>query len=186
VAYGENVFGLFPDRYMGMLHFFYKSHSVVTLTVDASSAGLFGRTTISVSFFIKDYNAKNTLWGSRLTTTKGKEFHEGAAELACTYQSSRKPTYWPTDLRKISDLLDFFIIRNISANYVSTEENFYVDSDHTPVILTMSKIVIKKEQHLTLVNKKIDWVKFQEDISNNIQLKVPLRTIGQLNWKLKM
>jgi hypothetical protein len=30
-----------------------------------------------------DYNAKNTLWGSRLTTTKAKELHETAAELAC-------------------------------------------------------------------------------------------------------
>jgi hypothetical protein len=45
----------------------------------------------------------------------------------------------------------------------------------------MSENVIKKEPHLTLVNKKTDWVKFQEDISNNIQLKVPLRTIEQLN-----
>jgi hypothetical protein len=78
--------------------------------------------------------------------------------------------------------LDFFIIRNISANYVSTE-NFDLDSDHTPVILTMSKNFIKKEPRLTLVNKKTDWVKFQEDISNNIQLKVPLRTIEQLNVK---
>jgi hypothetical protein len=49
--------------------------------------------------------------------TKGKELHEAAAELVCTYQSSRKPTYWPTDLRKIPDLLDFFIIRNIFSNY---------------------------------------------------------------------
>jgi hypothetical protein len=52
------------------------------------------------------------------------------------------PTYWPMDLRKIPDLLDLFIIRNISANYVSTEENFDLDSDHTPVILTMSENLI--------------------------------------------
>jgi hypothetical protein len=66
---------------------------------------------------------------------------------------------------------------------VSTEENFDLDSDHIPVILTMSENVIKKEPHLTLVNKKTDWVKFQEDISNNKQFKVPLRTIEQLNLK---
>jgi hypothetical protein len=45
----------------------------------------------------------------------------------------------------------------------------------------MSENVIKKEPHLTLVNKKTDWVKFEEDMSNNIQLKVPLRTTEQLN-----
>jgi hypothetical protein len=75
----------------------------------------------------------------------------------------------------------FFIIRKISTNYVSTEENFDLNSDHTPVILTMSENVIKKKPSLTLVNKKTDWVKFQEDISSSIQLKVPLRTIEQLN-----
>jgi hypothetical protein len=32
-----------------------------------------------------------------------------------------------------------------------------------------------------LVNLKTDWGKFQEDISNNIQLNVPVRTIRQLN-----
>jgi hypothetical protein len=41
----------------------------------------------------------------------------------------------------------------------------------------MSENVIKEEPHLTLVNERTDWVKFQGDISNNIQLKVPLRTI---------
>jgi hypothetical protein len=100
-----------------------------------------------------DYSAKNTLWGSRLTTTKGKELHAAAAELECTYQSSQKPTYWPMAPRKISDLLDFFI-SNISVNYESTKENFDLDSDHTPVILTMSENVIKREPHLTLANKK--------------------------------
>jgi uncharacterized protein (DUF2344 family) len=45
----------------------------------------------------------------------------------------------------------------------------------------MSENVIKREPTLTLVNKKANWVKFQEDISNNIQLKVPLRTIEQLD-----
>jgi hypothetical protein len=45
----------------------------------------------------------------------------------------------------------------------------------------VSENAIKKEPNLTLVNKRTDWVKFQESISNNIQLKVPLRTIEQLN-----
>jgi hypothetical protein len=77
----------------------------------------------------------------------------------------------PTDLRKIPDLLDFFIIRNISTNYVSIEGNFNLDSGHAPVILNMSENV----------NKKSNCVKFQEDVSNNMQLKVPLRTVEQLN-----
>jgi hypothetical protein len=85
--------------------------------------------------------------------------------------------FWPMDLKKNTRFTRFVIIRKISTNYASTEENFDLDSDHTPVILTMSENVIKNKPNLTLLNKKTDWVKFQEDISNNIQLKVPLRAI---------
>lgn len=128
-----------------------------------------------------DFNAKNTLWGSRLSTTKGKELHKAAAELGCCYQTTRKPTYWPADPGKIPDLLDFFITRKISSNYIIVEENFDLDSDHSPVILTLSENIIKKEHNPTLVNRKTDWEGFQEELSNYIQLNVPLKTTEQLN-----
>lgn len=35
--------------------------------------------------------------------------------------STRKPTYWPTDPNKIPDLLDFFVVKNISPNYAEAE-----------------------------------------------------------------
>lgn len=46
-----------------------------------------------------DYNAKNTLWGSRLTTTKGRELNSTVASLNLTVVSTGEPTYWPTDRR---------------------------------------------------------------------------------------
>ena len=56
-----------------------------------------------------DFNAKHTDWGARLTTTKGKELREAIREMGCNYHTTGKPTYWPTDIGKIPDLLDFFI-----------------------------------------------------------------------------
>jgi hypothetical protein len=44
-----------------------------------------------------DYNAKNTHWGSRLTTHKRKELYDAIKEYGCEYRSTNKPTYWPTD-----------------------------------------------------------------------------------------
>jgi hypothetical protein len=65
-----------------------------------------------------DYNAKNTHWGSRLTTCKGKELYDAIKEYCCEYHSTSKPTYWPTDEKKIPDLLDFFITqKNIGELY---------------------------------------------------------------------
>jgi hypothetical protein len=61
-----------------------------------------------------DYNSKNVLWGSRLTTTKGKELAKLVQDNNYSYVSSGTPTYWPTDPAKIPDLLDK---RNFSSIY---------------------------------------------------------------------
>jgi hypothetical protein len=49
-----------------------------------------------------DFNAKNTHWGSRLTTAKGRQLLEAASEYGCKFVSTGKPTYWPTDLLTFS------------------------------------------------------------------------------------
>jgi len=61
-----------------------------------------------------DYNSENTLWGSRLTTTKRYELAKVIQAHYYSYLSTRSPTYWPTDANKIPDLLDFFITNRIS------------------------------------------------------------------------
>jgi hypothetical protein len=91
-----------------------------------------------------DFNAKHKDWGSRLTTTKGKELREAIQELGCEFHSTGTPTYWPTDLNKTPDLLDFFITKRISSNFIDIEESFDLDSDHSAVILTLSERIIKK------------------------------------------
>lgn len=128
-----------------------------------------------------DYNSKNINWGSRLTTRKGKELHDAIVEYGCEYHSTKKPTYWPTDVQKIPDLLDFFITKKISANYIDVEEEYGLNSDHSGIILTLSETVIKKESNPTLVNKYTNWEGFKEEINNNIELSVPLRTTEQLD-----
>jgi hypothetical protein len=57
--------------------------------------------------------------GSRLTTCKGKQLYDTIEEYWCEYHSTSKPIYWPTDGKKISDLLDFFITqtKNIGKLY---------------------------------------------------------------------
>jgi hypothetical protein len=47
-----------------------------------------------------DYNCKNILWGSRLTTTKGREFSKVLHEKNYSFLSTGTPTYWPTDENK--------------------------------------------------------------------------------------
>ncbi|XP_017762403.1 PREDICTED: tigger transposable element-derived protein 1-like [Eufriesea mexicana] len=58
--------------------------------------------TIGPKFIVGgDFNSKNTLWGSRLTTAKGKELAKLLQEKKYAFLSSGTPTYWPTDPIKI-------------------------------------------------------------------------------------
>lgn len=105
---------------------------------------------------------------------------EAVTELGCKYHSTGRPTYWSTDKNKIPDLLDFFISRKLPANYISIEEESDVYSDHSPIVLTLSDKIINKESNLRLINQRTDWDKFRREVNNRIKLKVPLKTINQL------
>lgn len=119
---------------------------------------------------------------SRLTTTKGRELLKTIKNINGELYSTGNPTYWPTNRNKIPDvgLLDFFISRKISMNYIKVEDCYDLDSDHSPVILTLSDKIIQKEPNPTLVNKHTDWESFQIELNEKIQLNVPLRTAEEL------
>jgi hypothetical protein len=78
-----------------------------------------------------DYNSKHTLWGSRLTTTKGRELASLIYTNSYSFLSSGTPTYWPTDPRKIPDLLDFFVTSGFSSAYIDIQPS-YVSLAHFP------------------------------------------------------
>lgn len=127
-----------------------------------------------------DWNAKHSEWGSRLTTTKGRELYCAASELKCAFESSGHPTYWPTDTNKTPDLLDFFITRGLSKHYSKTEHCLDLNSDHSPVILTLSDSVITSDAPSRLTNRRTDWSKYQSIITDNLCLTVPLKSPQQL------
>lgn len=132
-----------------------------------------------------DFNAKNTHWGSRLTTTKGRELLSAIKNLGCETLSTGKPTYWPTDPGKIPDLIDFYITRNISANYLQIDDSQDLNSDHSPILLTVSENVIQKENNPVLINRRTDWESFRQCLEEKINLMVPLRNEEQLDAEVE-
>lgn len=100
-----------------------------------------------------DWNAKHVHWGSRLTTTRGRQLHIVTQNMKLDYWSGGQPTYWPTDRDRIPDMLDFFITRNIDGNYLTIESCTDLTSDHTPVILNMIstiQLVDLPQKYITL------------------------------------
>jgi hypothetical protein len=118
-----------------------------------------------------DWNAKHTAWGSRLTTPKGRNLLTVMQQNNLNYMSMGEPTYWPTDLKKIPDLLDFAITKGIS----DINSNLDMSSDHSPIVITLSNHVIWKKPPIRLYNKYTNWTQFQDHINDNINLNMQLK-----------
>ena len=127
-----------------------------------------------------DFNSKHTPWGSRLTNAKGNELYQAIQEDRCEVHTTGKPTYWPTDLNKLPDLIDFFVSKNLSPGFLEVTEKFDLDSDHSPIVLTFSATIIKKGRNPTLSNYYTDWDVFQAELLTRINLRVPLTTSDEL------
>lgn len=99
-----------------------------------------------------DWNAKHTSWGSRLITTRGRQLQASVTSMNLRTISAGEPTYWPTDTNKLPDLLDFFICKGLSSSYLRAESCLDGSSDHTPVLLSVSAMVIEAERPPTVLH----------------------------------
>ena len=96
------------------------------------------------------------------------------------YLSTGEPTYWPAELNKNPDLLDFAITKGISNIYSNTESNLDLKSDHSPIIINLSTSPIWKTQFLRLCNKYTNWIQFQDYVYGNITLNIRLKETTEL------
>jgi hypothetical protein len=92
------------------------------------------------------------------------------------YLSTGQPTYWPTDRRKIPNVIDFCITKGISNNYLKAESCLDLSSDHSPVIITYSTQILRKQKPPALHNKRTNWELFREIIDRRLQLNTLLKT----------
>jgi hypothetical protein len=92
-----------------------------------------------------DYNSKHTQLGSRLTTTKGREITNVLQEQNYSFLSTGSPTYWPTDVNKTSDLLDFSIANGSSTTYIEIQASYDLTAGPTPIIATISTTVTVRQ-----------------------------------------
>jgi hypothetical protein len=65
----------------------------------------------------RNFSMKHQYWGSRLTSYEGRDLYNTMLENKLEILSTGEQTYWPTDINKIPDLLDFLIHKGRSRNY---------------------------------------------------------------------
>ena len=128
-----------------------------------------------------DYNAKHTQWGSRLVTARGKKLLKSITTNNLNYLTTYEPTYWPTDTNKIPDLLDFFIIKNISPRYVQVNSSTALSSDHSPVIATVGSAIIENPPNGLIHNQLTNWQLFREIFNCSTSASISLKTKVEVN-----
>jgi hypothetical protein len=121
-----------------------------------------------------DYNCKNTLWGSRPNTTKGRGLARVIQAHNFSFFSSGAPNYWPTDPNKIPDL-DFFIASGISSAYTEVKPCYDLSSDHTPVIITIITTITSKRAAPRLHSTRTVWAVYKAVIREKLRDKLNLK-----------
>lgn len=127
-----------------------------------------------------DFNAKHRQWGSRLCTTRGRELLKSINSEHLHHLSTGEPTYWPADLTKTPDLIDFCVLKNINKNYLRISSCLELSSDHSPIILTVQASIEENERQPTLSTNRTNWTKFREFCAQNLNLHIALKDYTDL------
>jgi len=119
--------------------------------------------------------------GAWLITPKGRKLFKAISNYNCHYLSTGGPTYWPTDLTNLPDLLDFLVARGIPVNYNQIESAFDLSSDHSPVIATIGASTINKAAIPTLTTTHTNWDMFRAYINDHINLRLRIKECAELD-----
>jgi len=88
---------------------------------------------------------------------KGGELFKLIEDVNLTILSTRGSTYWPSENKKIPDLLNFDIIKDISKDFYRTVSYLELSSDHSPVIFRINSKIMIKGKSCTLYSAKTKW-----------------------------
>jgi len=89
--------------------------------------------------------------------------------------STGEPTYWPSDRKKVPDLIDLAVVTRMPLNSLHAEYSFDLSSDHSPVIITIYSKIIPQTSLPTLSTKTTNWETFRNYIRENLTLELPLK-----------
>lgn len=128
-----------------------------------------------------DYNAKHPWWGSRIPNPKGRELYKCITKNNFKTLSTGEPTYWPSDPNKIPDLLDFAVYKGIQTPLLDIASSEELSSDHSPVIISYSTLINTKQPKYMGLNNKNQINIFQNQITENVELKTSIKSSAELD-----
>lgn len=101
-----------------------------------------------------DYNAKNTLWGSKLVNQHGRRLAEALVTAGLSIHTRDSPTHYRTGVRP--DLIDFGLSNSLAVS-VSEESVPELSSHHNPTIYVVWGEVLPIDE---AGPKSVNWTQF--------------------------
>lgn len=128
-----------------------------------------------------DWNAKHPHWGSRITSTRGRQLKKSLDKRRISTISTEEPTHWPSDTNRLPDVIDFFVTKGLSRLHYQIESCLDADTNHVPVILTIGTTAFNINKRQQLYNNKTDWHNVRDLIENKIDLRIALKTEADID-----
>lgn len=132
------------------------------------------------TILLGDLNAKNPIWGCRAGNGAGNALYKLSAENNIIVDAPSDYTHYPFRHDHLPDILDIALIKNF---HLPIHQQVYdeLDSDHVPVIISFMdkpKLVTSPPR---LINGKINWDLFQEEINKSLRPPQNLTTEENIN-----
>lgn len=122
-----------------------------------------------------DFNVKHPNWGSRLISSHGRVLNKVSMRHLAYLVSSGSPTYWPSDLSKLPDVIDFFLIKGLPSCKTKVENMVDLTFDHVHILHTISMAPLPALRKQYVVNKTTDWDSYRQLVNSKINLQTRVR-----------
>ncbi|KAL4100752.1 hypothetical protein QTP88_020784 [Uroleucon formosanum] len=122
-----------------------------------------------------DLNSKHINWGCRVTNPNGSKLQAFIENTPFSISAPNTPTYFPTDINRLPDILDILIIKSVPFACVH-EPLIELDSDHIPVKITISSPSLFSRTNNSLIKGKPDWNRFSNHVQSNLKIPTSIPT----------
>jgi hypothetical protein len=100
------------------------------------------------------YNVKHPRW---LFTPRARQLVMTLETNNLTHLSTGEPKYWPTDIKKVPDLIDFCVIKGIPNHCLNANSCLDLSSDHSPVLISLSTTTVENTKPPSLEKKIVTY-----------------------------
>lgn len=126
-----------------------------------------------------DFNAKNTCWNSRITTTRGRQLEAHATLFNYNVIAPITPTHFPYNNEHLPDVLDIAII-NSKIVPIHIESLPALTSNHNPVLLVLDHIPASGTLKSN-ISTAVNWSTFRSYLNHSIPESVSINSQEELD-----